>query len=421
MGYKRFLTGFCLGIVASIAIACSERVLLSEPPAVQPAEVSETISPNSAREGTASAIEVPVLPPGTKTIVDSVPEGMVNPLRKDVRLVVISDLNGPYGSTDYEPEVDKAIQLLPFWQPDMVVCSGDMVAGQNPALSPDQINAMWQAFDGHVAAPLRDQGIPYGFTMGNHDASSARGVNDAFLFSQERDLASKYWNDPGHSPGLEFIDRYDFPFFYTFRYDDIFFMAWDGSSSRIPEEQLAWVEQALASPAARQAKARILLSHLPLYGVAVGRDEPGEVMDNAEQLQAMLERYNVHTYISGHHHAYYPGHRGELQLLHTGILGAGPRPLIGSGLPTRKTLTVVDVDFQDPDLTTYTTYDIQTLATIEYDELPRFLAGHNGIVLRRDVTDQDLSAEEKAFCEQRLNQALCVGQLQFPWPRTYAA
>jgi hypothetical protein len=64
---------------------------------------------------------------------------------------------------------------------------------------------------------------------------------------------------------------------------------------------------------------------------------------------------------------------------------------------------------------------MQTMGTIEYEDLPRFLAGHNGIVLRRDVEYEDLSAEEKSFCEQRLGKALCVGQLQFPWPQTYAA
>jgi hypothetical protein len=160
---------------------------------------------------------------------------------------------------------------------------------------------------------------------------------------------------------------------------------------------------------------------LPLYAVAVGRDEPGEVMDNADQLRAMLERYNVHTYISGHHHAYYPGHRGNLQLLHAGILGAGPRPLIDSQLPPWKVLTVIDVDFNDPDLTTYTTYDMQTLRTIEYEELPRFLAGHNGLVLRRDISYAELAPDEKSFCEQRLGKALCTGHLPFPRPKTYAA
>jgi hypothetical protein len=111
--------------------------------------------------------------------------------------------------------------------------------------------------------------------------------------------------------------------------------------------------------------------------------------------------------ISGHHHAYYPGHRGKLQLLHAGILGSGARPLIDSRLPTRKVLTVLDVDFNRPELTTYTSYDMATLNLINPSELPRFLAGHNGLILRRDVTYETLTPEERAFCTQRLGQSLC--------------
>ncbi|HZG37834.1 MAG TPA: metallophosphoesterase [Nodosilinea sp.] len=431
MGYRRFLTGLGLGLVLSVCIACSQRVLLSESAAPNSAptvadEVAEAISPSQAREGSMVASEptapaAPELSAAAQAWVASAPGGMVNPPRKDVRLVVISDLNSAYGSTDYDPEVDKAIALLPFWQPDLVVCGGDMVAGQKPSLTTAQINAMWQAFDDHVAAPLREQSLPFGFTIGNHDASGARDSNNNFLFQQERDLATAYWTTPEHSPGVNFIDRDEFPFYYTFEHQGIFFMAWDGSSSRIPADKLAWVEQALASEAAQQAKARILISHLPLYGVAVGRDKPGEVLDNADQLRSLLERYNVHTYISGHQHAYYPGHRGNLQLLHMGILGSGPRPLIDSNRPPWKALTVVDFDFNSPDLTTYTTYDIQTLRTVDYADLPRFLAGHNGVVLRRDVGYDELAPDEKSFCQQRLGAALCTGNLPFPRPKTYTA
>jgi 3',5'-cyclic AMP phosphodiesterase CpdA len=427
MGYQRFFTGIGLGLVLSVCLACSQRVLLSEPAVPTPPDaVAENISPEQAREGTAVASEssapaAPELSAVAQEWIANATGGMVNPPRKDVRLIAISDLNSAYGSTDYDPEVDKAIALLPYWQPDLVVCSGDMVAGQKASLTPEQIKAMWQAFDDHVAAPLREQNIPFGFTIGNHDASGARGPSNTFLFQQERDLATAYWTAPEHSSGVNFIDRTDFPFFYTFEQQGIFYMAWDGSSSRIPADKLAWVEQALASDAAQQAKARILISHLPLYGVAVGRDRPGEVMENADQLRTMLERYNVHTYISGHQHAYYPGHRGQLQLLHTGILGSGPRLLIDSSLPAWKVLTVIDIDFNDPELTTYTTYDIQTLRTIEYDALPRFLAGHNGVVLRRDISYDELAPDEKSFCEQRLGKTLCTGNLPFPRPRTYAA
>ncbi|MCL6433976.1 MAG: metallophosphoesterase [Leptolyngbyaceae cyanobacterium HOT.MB2.61] len=348
------------------------------------------------------------LPPQTAAIAATAgPNGLFDPPRGDVRFVVISDLNDVYGSTDYPPEVDKGITLIPFWKPDMVLCSGDMVAGQDPTLTNERLRAMWQAFDDHVAAPLRKAGLPYGFTIGNHDASSALGVTGKFLFERERNVAAEYWKDPAHDPGVQFIDKKEYPFYFTFEFKDIFFLAWDGSSNHIPKEKLDWVEKALSSKKAQSAKMRILLGHLPLYAVAIGRNEPAEVMENADQLRAMLEKYNVHTYVSGHHHAYYPAHRGKLQLLHMGILGAGPRPLI-DGTPPRKALTVLDVKFDSPELTTYTTYDIQTLQLIEYKQLPRFLTGHNGIVLRRDVEWNALTTEEKASCINKLGRSLCT-------------
>ncbi|TVQ06391.1 MAG: metallophosphoesterase [Leptolyngbya sp. DLM2.Bin27] len=432
MGYQRFFTGFCLGLVLIVCIACSERILLSQasPSAAPSPAIAAPITtapatalPNPApARSEAAAVTAPTLSAEAQALVASAgPGGLLNPPRKDMRLVVISDLNSAYGSTTYDPEVDKAISLLPFWQPDLVVCGGDMVAGQDRRLTLDQFKAMWQAFDDHVAGPLRRQNLPFGFTVGNHDASSAMGANNSFLFQRERDLAAAYWRDPAHNPGVNFIDRSAFPFFYTFKQGDIFFMAWDGSSSRLSADQLAWVERSLASDVAQQAKARIVLGHLPLYGIAVGRDQPGEVLNNADQLRRLLERYRVHTYISGHQHAYYPGHSGQLQLLHAGILGSGPRPLIDSDRAPWKGLTVVDIDFSAPDLTTYTTYDIRSLRTVEPTELPRFLAGHNGLVLRRDISYADLTPAEKSVCTQRLGNARCTGGLSVLKLKTYAA
>lgn len=398
MGFRRFCLFAILGFALSVfCFACTN--LNQE--TTQTPTTEQTDKP-----------QISALSPQTQEIVKSAgTDGLFNPPRGDVRLVVISDLNGAYGSTDYDLEVDKGINLLPFWQPDMVVSSGDVVAGQKTSLTESQIKAMWAAFDEHVAAPLREANLPYGFTMGNHDASGAKGVGGNFLFQQERDLASQYWNDPKNDPGVEFIDRNEFPFFYTFKHKDIFFMAWDGSTHKIPPEKLPWVEKALASPEAQQAKMRILISHLPLYAVGTGRNQPGDVMENADELRVMLEKYNVHTYISGHHHAYYSGHRGKLQLLNMGIMGSGPRPLIGSKIPPTKAITVVDINFDSPELTTYNTYDMKTLKLIEYKQLPRFLTSHNGIVLRRDVEYEDLTAEEKAACVDKLGEKLCANQL----------
>ena len=304
----------------------------------------------------------------------------------DVRIVVISDLNSQYGSTEYEPEIDKAIALMPQWQPNLVLCGGDMIAGQKKSLTESQIQAMWEAFDVHVAAPLRQYNIPFGFTIGNHDGSGAV-VNQELIFAGERDLASAYWNDLKHEPKLNFVDRAKFPFYYTFEQEDIFYLVWDASTSNVTPTQLAWVEQSLQSEAAQQATMRIAIGHLPLYPVAQQKNKPGEYLTQGNKLRSLLEKYQVHTYISGHHHAYYPGKKGKLQLLHAGALGQGARQLIGSDLSPRNTITIVDIN-RATATTTYTTYDIKTLQKISYSELPRFISSKAGVIWRRDLKQE---------------------------------
>jgi hypothetical protein len=67
----------------------------------------------------------------------------------------------------------------------------------------------------------------------------------------------------------------------------------------------------------------------------------------------------------------------------------------------------MDFNLGQPEQVQYTTYNMANLAVIATPSLPRFLLGHNGIVLRRDVEGTDLTEAEKAECESRLEQALC--------------
>lgn len=303
--------------------------------------------------------------------------------KEKVRIAVISDLNSQYGSTEYDPEVDRGIARILADKPDLVLCGGDMVAGQKTTLTEGQIRAMWDAFDRHIAAPLRKAGIPFGFTIGNHDASGALS-GGKFTFARERDLASAYWQAPEHDTGLNFIDKENFPFSYTFSRDGIFYLVWDASTHLISPEQLAWAEKSLQSEAAKNARMRVAIGHLPLYGIAVGRNRPGDYLADAEKLRAFLEGHRVHTYISGHAHAYYPGKRGQLELLHTGALGSGPRRLLDSEMSPRKTLTTIDIDLAS-ETTIYTTYDMKTESAIDIQTLPRFIMAPNGKVFRRDL------------------------------------
>lgn len=330
---------------------------------------------------TESPTAAPNLPPAAAAA--PAPPGVYAPTRGDIRIAAISDLNSQYGSTNYEPEVDLAISLIPDWQPDLVLCGGDMVAGQKRSLTEAQIKAMWAAFDSHVAAPLRQAGIPFGFTIGNHDGSGA-AANGKLSFARERELATAYWQNPQHDTGLEFVDRAGFPFYYSFTHKGAFYLVWDASTHQIPPAVLAWAENSLQSQVARQAKLRLAIGHLPLYAVAVGRDSAGNYLANAPALQSLLEKYRVHLYISGHHHAYYPGRRGQLELLHAGALGGGPRKLLNSNLPPQKTLTIIDIKL-NPTSLTYTTYEMKKLKIIDSKTLPEKIIAPNGTIWRQDV------------------------------------
>lgn len=334
---------------------------------------------------TPSTVVNPVTKP-TSTVTRSLnpaPKGLYAPTRGDVRIVLISDLNSAYGSTDYISQVKQAISFVPDWEPDLVLCSGDMIAGQDSGLNPSEIAAMWQGFDKHIAAPIRKSKLPFGFTIGNHDASGSSS-GGKYAFENDRNAATKYWNDPNHDANLNFVDRAGFPFYYTFQQNEIFFLVWDASTATVPVEQLKWAEKSLASDDAQKAKLRIVIGHLPLYAVAKGRETAGNYLEDADRLRTLLEKYNVHTYISGHHHAYYPAHKGKLELLHAGVLGDGPRRLLSGDLTPNRTVTAIDIKLETSE-TTYTTYDMDTLKVVDLLTLPRYIDAPNGRITRRDI------------------------------------
>jgi 3',5'-cyclic AMP phosphodiesterase CpdA len=329
-----------------------------------------------------------------------VPEDPV-PSRGDLRVVVISDLNGSYGSTEYEPEVHRAVALIrERWRPDLVLIAGDMIAGQRPTLPDDEVRAMWSAFDGAVARPLREADVPLAVTLGNHDGSAYPA------HARDRRLALEHWRAPERRPHLAYQDSAGFPVRYTFRHRGLFVLVWDASNAELARdpEALAWVEAQLASDAARGARHRLVLGHLPLYAVAEGRNLPGEVLREPDGIRALLQRHGVDSYVSGHHHAYYPGRRGSLELLHAGALGQGPRPLLcGTARPMR-TVTVLDF-FPGRDRPVYTTYSIDNALEAEPREvedatLPAGIRGTVGYVVRRDVDHGAAPMAEDESCRE---------------------
>ena len=296
-----------------------------------------------------------------------------------LRVVVFGDFNGSYGSVGYSPAVAQVMgRITREWKPDLVLLPGDLVAGQSLSLSAVRLEAMWQGFDRSIAAPLRQAGIPYAATMGNHDASSARNRLGGFTFALDRAAASRYWN--GNKPRLDFIDRFQFPFAYSFRFKGVFIAVVDASSATLQNRD--WLVRSLASSDAQQAPMRIVMGHLPLFGVSVGRSTSGNVLTDGENLRLLLERYSVNLYISGHHAAYYPAKRGNLSLLHAG--GIGGRSYVGYSNTARSTVTLMELWLESGRIQ-FTTYDAISGKLIPLSSLPPRINGLNGTITRFDL------------------------------------
>ena len=380
---RRFL------FLSSLAIgACSAR------PVVRSATSTPEVSTDAIASipGTASTPAAPKRHPNFGKAIG--PAELFAPKRGDVRTVVISDMNSRYGAVDYRGEVMKGVSILPQWEPDIVLCVGDMVAGQSISLNTAEVEAMWEGFDTLILNPIREANIPYALTIGNHDASSQTYNDGSYIYTIDRDVTTRYWQSHQNDLDLQYIDTGDFPYYYSFKQNDIFYIVWDASSANVPANQVAWADQQLGSAAAQSAKFRIALGHLPLYAISQGRDRYGEFLNNSEQLQAILERHNVHTYMSGHHHAYYPGYAGNLELLHCGALGSGPRTWLYRTDAAMQTMTVLDFFF-DTGETVYTTYNMNRMELVDTQTLPRQIVGPTGRVLRNDITLADLTAEEQ--------------------------
>lgn len=310
------------------------------------------------------------------------PKSRATPLPKqDLRLGLFSDINSSYGSTAYISAVGEGIRLLLANKPNQVICAGDMIAGQKLGLSPTQLDDMWHSFHRQILQPIQTAGLPFIFSLGNHDASSSKS-DTGYQFEVDRAAALRFWQSQKDNLALKFIDSSGFPFYYTALVNDIFWLIWDASSAQISNQQQNWARRQLASQIAKQAKLRMAVGHLSLRGISRGRDLAGEVLDQANQLQQILENGDVHAYISGHQHAYYPARLGELDLIQLGATGSGPRQLLVGNLYPRQSISLLDIYWQNQEIIE-NSYEFPGGRQINWNHLPNSLPSRNGPLMRR--------------------------------------
>jgi acid phosphatase type 7 len=274
---------------------------------------------------------------GAATSLDSTPVGDAKPPAADaapgvsLRVVVLSDLNGAYGSTSYSSTVKAAVSAATgTLKPDLVVITGDMVAGQQAGLN---YNAMWSAFHAAVTTPLLAAGIPVAVTPGNHDGSAYSS------FAAERAIFEQQWKAAARVPKVTFIDKTHYPLYYSFTLKGVFFLSLDATTvGPLPSAVRTWVAAQLA--AAKSYPIKIAFGHVPLFPVTVGRET--EVLGDAP-LASVFAQNGLTLLLTGHHHGYYPGVSSKVHQISQPCVGDGPRPLIGTSAATPQGLVRIDI------------------------------------------------------------------------------
>lgn len=245
-----------------------------------------------------------------------------------IRVAVISDMNGSYGSTTYGAAVHAAITAILADPPDLVLSTGDMVAGQKSGLDH---RAMWAAFHAAVSDRLDAADIPFAIAPGNHDASGWPA------FEAERALYREEWRK--RWPDLDFVDPTHYPHRYSYTRGPGFFVAIDSTTTGpLDAAEMQWLDEQLTLGAAFPA--RIVYGHVPLYPVASPKQD--EVIGDTK-LEDLLRRHRVSAFITGHHHAYYPGRRADVRFVSMACLGNGPRTLLGHTETSKRSYLTFDV------------------------------------------------------------------------------
>ncbi|EAR17512.1 metallophosphoesterase family protein [Synechococcus sp. W2B2] len=303
---------------------------------------------------------------------------------KPLRIGLISDLNSSYGSTSYGPTVERGVNLLLQQKPDLVICAGDMVAGQKTSLTDRQLAAMWEGFETFVRRPLETAGIPLLPAMGNHDASSQQSQG-RWIYARERQQASRFWSKHQDAVPSGLTEADIFPFQYAWHGPGLFLVVMDASSSTVSSAQRQWLTRTLNAPQRQQDDLCLVVGHLPLTAFSQGRARAGECIHDAASLAAELRQADVDLVISGHHHAWYPAEALGLRLLSLGAMGSGPRRLLGSSSASPASLTLLDWSAADQSISERT-LNLNSFSEMQTDQLPTTIVAPGFAETRRRHT-----------------------------------
>jgi 3',5'-cyclic AMP phosphodiesterase CpdA len=153
-------------------------------------------------------------------------------------------------------------------------------------------------------------------------------VDTAAFGSNTPVLVARGNHDRHHPYAYAYAQLPDNEIFYSFRYGPVFVVALDSQSAvaHMPDEidQLAFLEAALSSEAARTADFRVVTFHQAPFTNSVQNDTTGHE-GSREHWVPLFADHDVDMVISGHFHSY---QRGELDGVQYVIVGGGGSHLL---------------------------------------------------------------------------------------------
>jgi len=252
-----------------------------------------------------------------------------------------------------------------------------MVAGQRlqPLLTEVEIENMWTSFHDNVSNTLSEAEIPFAVTAGNHDATLSE------KFKLERKIYQQQWLN--RVPKVNFIDKTHYPFYYTFELKNVLFISVDATIvGHLSKKQFSWLKKLLNESNGRiKYRHIIVFSHLPIWPLAKDREQ--EIIGDPK-LEALLQQNNVTLYLSGHHHAFYPGYKDGIIYVSQACLGSGLRQYIGSSQRSRRGYTMIEIDENNKiNISGYDASDLNK--AIDIKQLPEKIKSKYATLIRNDL------------------------------------
>lgn len=308
----------------------------------QNSDVLSTVPPGSDSDSESSFTDPGSKDPSSPTPPTTPPEqgGTIEDSARSLKIHAFADMNIDTSGT-YASSTISIVKSMIARQPAAILGVGDYIDGEKKTLSDSTYVNMWNSFSKKVLSLMRTAGLPFLPTPGNHDA----------YYSQERRIYDSFWSE--NKPNVEYVDDDNFPFYYSFIKEDVFFVSLDDANySKLSNRtaQLNWLKAQLSSARAQGARARVVYGHIPLYSIVSSKANSSTVYENGVlsqerrtagsfTLESILLSNKVDLVIFGHSHGFYSGHYTypdgkKLQVVSMPCAGSAPRYLVGTNIRT---------------------------------------------------------------------------------------